>query len=218
MLGQAVGERHDDGEDHRRRAYDGRTDQHRLGRRLEGITRAVVLLQQFLGQGEIRRKAEVTLDLLRRAGQGLDHGKLVNALGVVGHWAIGVHGDRHRAHAEEAECHQSEGEDGRGLHDVYADAAADEIGDCHQPHDRQAQPIGAEVAGGEAGEDVQRGPAFARRIDDLADVAGMYRGKNLHHFRDDGGPASVPQVMIVLNFHHKLPSPPRLGISSQLTR
>ncbi len=46
---EALGERHDDRENHRGRADDGRADEHGLGRRLERIAGAVVLLEIVLG-------------------------------------------------------------------------------------------------------------------------------------------------------------------------
>ena len=47
----------------------------------------------------------------------LDERQLEDGLGVVGHRAVGVHGDGDRAHAQEAEGHQAEGEDGRRDHE-----------------------------------------------------------------------------------------------------
>ena len=58
-------------------------------------------------------EAEVLLDLLLDAGDALDQRQLVDRLGVVGDRAVGVDGDGHRAHAEEAEGDQAEGEDRR---------------------------------------------------------------------------------------------------------
>jgi len=40
-------------------------------------------------------------------------------LRVVGDRAIAVHGNRHRAHAEEAEGHEAEREDRRGEHKFF---------------------------------------------------------------------------------------------------
>ena len=63
---EALGQRHDDREDHRRRADHRGADQHRLGGRLEGVAGAVVLLEQLLGHLEVGREAELLLDLLPR--------------------------------------------------------------------------------------------------------------------------------------------------------
>ena len=57
VLRQVAGQRHDDREDHRRRADDGRADQHRLGGRLERVAGAVVLLEQILGALEVHVEA-----------------------------------------------------------------------------------------------------------------------------------------------------------------
>ena len=56
----------------RRRAHHRGADQHRLGRGLEGVARAVVLLQEVLGVLEVGVEAEVPLDLLLDVGQRLD--------------------------------------------------------------------------------------------------------------------------------------------------
>ena len=45
------------------------------------------------------------------------------------------------------------------------------VRDAHQRDDDDAHPVGAEVAGDQAGEDVQRRAALARGGDDLAHVA-----------------------------------------------
>jgi hypothetical protein len=65
---QALGQQHDDREDHRRRADHRGADQHRLGGRLEGVAGAVVLLEEVLGLLEVGGEAEVLLDLLFDAG------------------------------------------------------------------------------------------------------------------------------------------------------
>ena len=62
---------------------------------------------------------------------------------------------------------------------------ADAVGDRHQRHDAQPEPVGAEVAGDEAGQDVQRRAALARRGDDLPHVRRLGRGEDLHQLRDD---------------------------------
>ena len=54
------------------------------------------------------------LQLLLDARNRLDQRQLEHRLRVVGHRAVGVDGDGHRAHAEEAERHQAEREDRRG--------------------------------------------------------------------------------------------------------
>ena len=71
-----------------------------------------------LATSQVGLEAEVFLDLVVDVGDLLDGGQLVHGLSVVGHRAVGVHGDGHRAHAQEAEGHQAEGEHGRGEHDA----------------------------------------------------------------------------------------------------
>jgi hypothetical protein len=54
-------QQHDDAEHHRRRPHHRRADQHRLGRRLEGVARAVALLELILGVLEVGLEPEVLL-------------------------------------------------------------------------------------------------------------------------------------------------------------
>ena len=63
-VGEPVGEEHDDREDHRGRPDDGRADEHGLRRGLEGVARAVVLLEEVLGLLEVDVEAELLLDVL----------------------------------------------------------------------------------------------------------------------------------------------------------
>ena len=95
-------------------ADHGGADEHRLGGGLEGVARAVVLLEEVLGLLEVGLEAEVLLDLLLDVRERLDVRELVDRLGVVGDRAVGVDRDGDRAHAEEAEGHQAEGEDRGG--------------------------------------------------------------------------------------------------------
>src|ERR1035438_3803287 len=88
---QAVGERNDGGESHRRGADHRGADQHRLGSGLKGVARAVVLFQVLLGFFEVRFESEVRLKILGDTGQGLDHRQLVDRLRVVGDWAVAIH-------------------------------------------------------------------------------------------------------------------------------
>ena len=184
--GQSVSQRHDDGKDHGGGSDDGGADEHRFGRGLERVSCPVVFLQQLLGRLEVEIEPEVPLDILLDAGHLLDQGELVNGLGVVGHRAIAVHRDRDRAHAQKAERHQTEGEDGRGLHQIAQAERADPVGDGHQAHDGDAQPVGGEVARHESREDVERGTALSRRGDDFTHVPRLGRGKDLYQFGDDG--------------------------------
>ena len=107
---QAVGQEHDDREDHRGGADDGRADEDGLGRGLERVARAVVLLEEVLRLVEAEVEAEVALDLGLDVGDVLDDRELVDRLGVVGHGAVRVDRDRDRAHAEEAEGDEAERE------------------------------------------------------------------------------------------------------------
>ena len=76
---------------------------------------------------ELHVDAEVLLQLLLNAGNALDLRQLVDRLRVVGHRAVGVHGDGHRAHAQEAERHQAEREHGGGEHQVATSTTLDAL-------------------------------------------------------------------------------------------
>ena len=102
----------DDAEDHGRGADDGGADEHRLGRRLERVARAVCLFQVVLAVLEVGLEAEVPLDFCLDVRDALDLRELEDGLRVVGHRAEAVDRDGDRAHAEEAEGHEAEGEDG----------------------------------------------------------------------------------------------------------
>ena len=187
FVGEPVGERHDDREDHRRGADDSGTDEHRLGRGLEGVARAVVLFEVVFGHVPRGVEAEVPLDLIGDVRDRLDGGQLVHGLSVVGDRAVGVHGDGHRAHAQEAEGHQAEGEHGRGEHDAAladVEAGADQVADAHEHHDGEADVVGGEVTGHEARQDVERRPAFSGRGHDFFDVRRLGGGEDLDQFRD----------------------------------
>ena len=113
VFGEAVGKRHDDGEDHGGGADHGGADQHRLGRGFEGVARAVAFFQHVLGAVEIRLKVEFLLDLFLDVGDLLNQRKFIDRLGVVGYRAERIHGNRYRSHAQEAESHQAKGKDRR---------------------------------------------------------------------------------------------------------
>ncbi len=71
---------------------------------------------------EIGVEAKVAFDLFLDAGDMFGLGQLEDGLGVVGHRAIAIDGDIHRPHAQEAERHQAEGEDG-GIMGLLAERA-----------------------------------------------------------------------------------------------
>ena len=91
--------------------------------------------------------------------------ELVDRLRVVGDRAVRVDRDGDRAHAEEAEGHEAEREDRPGAIMMRAQALERRRRYAMpiRTDDDEAHPVGAEVTGGEAGEDVERGAAFARR-------------------------------------------------------
>ena len=193
VLGEAVGEQHDDREDHGRRTDNRRADQHRFGRGLEGVASPDVIFEETLGLVDVEGDAEGFLDFLFDVGQLFDGGEFVDGLGVVSDRAVAVNGDGHRPHAEEAEGDQAKGEDGghdAGLGRVGVDhgsefALRDQVGAGHQADDDHAHPEGGEVACRQASEDVEAGAAFARGGDDFLDVAGVGRGEDFDHFGDD---------------------------------
>jgi hypothetical protein len=129
-------------------------------------------------------KPKVLLNVLGDVGKGFDGGKLVDGLRVVGDRAVAIHGDGDRSHAQEAEGHQAEGEYRRGQHQGHQEHGAHEVADAHEEQHREAQPVGAEVAGHEAGEDVERRAAFPRAGDDFANVARIGGGEDLDELGD----------------------------------
>ena len=116
LRGQPIGQRHDDGEDHRRRAHHGGPDQHRFGGRLEGVARAIIFFQQIFGAFKIRVNVEILLEFRLDVGHLLDQRKFIDGLRVVGNRTVGIDGDGHRPHAEESESNQAESEHWRGDH------------------------------------------------------------------------------------------------------
>ena len=144
-------ERHDDREDHRRRPDDGGTDEHRLRRGLERVAGTVVFFQQLLRAIEAHVESVVALQRCRDPGDLLDHRKLEDRLRVVGDRAVGIDGDRHRAHAEEAERDKAEREHRRRVHErgLLRTDRAHVIGSGHQRDDAETEPVGAEIAGNE---------------------------------------------------------------------
>ena len=186
---QALGEHHDDREDHRGGTDDGSPDEYRFGRGLEGVASAILGFQDVLGDVPPGCESVLLLDVLGGIRDLLDGRQLVDALGVVGDRAVGVDG---RAHAKEAEGHQAEGEDSpldlaHGSHVAQAGTGAgDEEGDAHEGDDDDAQPESGEITGNQTGQDVQGGAAFAGARDDLTDVPGVRRGEGLDELWDEG--------------------------------
>ena len=125
-----LAQQQDDREDHRRRADDGRADEHRLGRRLERVAGRVVGFQVVLAVLEVGLEAEVALDLLLDARNVLGLGQFEDRLGVVGHRAVAVDGDVDRAHAQEAERHQAEGEDRTACGPMHVASSLDAADPC----------------------------------------------------------------------------------------
>jgi len=165
------GKQHHDRKNHRRRADHRGADQHRLGSGLERVARPVVLFEQVLRGGEVRREPVVAHDLFPDAGDVLDDRQLEHRLRVVGDGPVGIDRDRHRPHAEEAERHQAERKHRRRNHQRVETHLADPIGHAHQGDDAQAEPVSAEVTRDQARENVERRAALPRGGDDLAHVS-----------------------------------------------
>ena len=133
---QAVGERHDDRENHRRRADDCRSDQNRLRRCLEGISGAVILLEEMLCSAELRVEPVVVPELLLNSRLLLDERELENRLCVVGDRAVRIDCDRHWPHSQESERDQAKSEYSRRDHQSSEALGAHQESDGHQNHDR----------------------------------------------------------------------------------
>ena len=117
-MGQSVGQGHDDREDHRGCAHHGGADQHRLCRSLECVAGSIVGFQQVFCAFELHVDVEVLLQLSFDAGNIFDQRQLVDGLSIVGNRPVGIDGNRHRPHAQEAERDQAKREDGRSQHQV----------------------------------------------------------------------------------------------------
>ena len=86
----------------------------------------------------------------------LDQRQLVDGLRIVGDRPVAVHRDGYGTHAQEAEGHQAEGEDCRRLHELLEPAhRADPVGNSHQAHDGDPEPVGRKVSGHKTREDVE---------------------------------------------------------------
>ena len=185
VLLQVVRQQENDREDHGRGAHHRRADQHRFGRGLEGIARAVVLFQVMLGLFEVHVEPEFLLELAADAGNLFDLAQLIHALRVVGHRTVGIHGDGHRPHAQESERHQTEREYRRRLHQRIQPQRADAVADGHQAQHRHAQPIGAEVARHQPGQNVERRAALPRRCHHFPHMRRIDGGEHLHQLRNN---------------------------------
>ena len=148
-------------------------------------------------------------------GNLFDLRQLVDRLRVVGHRAVGVDGNRHRAHAEEAEGHETEREDRRRHHQGTPPIIVDvrsidghQVGNRHQAHDGEAEPVGAEVPGHEARQDVERRAAFARRGHDFLDVRRMGRGEDLDELGNDRARQRAAG-------DHRRQLPPQVGVAAE---
>ena len=119
---------------------------------------------------------EILFDFRADVRHGFDAAQFINGLGVVGHRAEAVHGDDDRRHGQEAEGHEAEGENRRGEHELsrhereQGRVLREHIGREHQRDDHQPHPERAEIAGDEAGQNVQRRAALAGRGGDFAHV------------------------------------------------
>ena len=134
---------------------------------------------------EVHREPIVTLNLSGRRRHLFDRRQLEHRLRVVRYRTVGVDGDRHGAHAKEPERHEAERKHGRRNHQRSETHVTDQKRDGHQQHDRDAKPIGAEVTGDEAGQNVQRRAALTRRRNDFAHVTRLGRRKDLYELWND---------------------------------
>ena len=144
VVGQSVGQGHDDREDHGGCAHDGGADQHRLGRSLEGVAGSVIGFQQVLGALELHIDVVVLLQLSFDPGNIFDQRQLVDGLSIIGNRPIGIHGDGDRPHAQEAEGDQAKREDGRSEHQASAIGCpgAEVIAQSHERDHAESQPVG----------------------------------------------------------------------------
>ena len=150
VCGEAAGERHDDGENHRGCADDCRADEYRLGGGFEGVARAVVGFQHGLGSFEVHVDVEVSLQFRLDVGNLFDEGKFINRLRVVGDGAVGIHSDGDGAHAQETESDETECKNRSGDHQVsqarISAHVCDQIADGHESDHGQAEVVTGEIS------------------------------------------------------------------------
>ncbi len=132
-------------------------------------------------------------------------------LGVVGHRAVGIDRDRHRAHAQEAERHQAERKHRRRDHQFAEPCRLTPVGDRHQADDRQPIQKPLKLPAVRPDRILSDAPPSRDDVHHFLHVSGLVEVKT---FTSSGiiAPASVPQEMIVESFHHSVPSPSRSGI------
>ena len=184
MLGQAIGERHDNRKNHGGRAHYGRADQHRLRGCLKRVARAIVLFQVFLAFFKVGSEPEIFLDFFGDARHLLNGREFKHGLGIVRHWSVRVHRNGHWAHPEKTERHQAESENCRRHHQALQAVQADPERNGHQRHHRNPQPIGAEIPRHQTGQNIERRATLARRRHHFLNVRGMHGRKYFHQLRN----------------------------------
>ena len=200
VVRQVIGQAHDRGEDHRGCAHDCRADEHRLGRGLKGVARAVVFLEVVLGLLELRFETVYPLDFRCGVGDGFNGGQLIHGLCVVGDRAIGVDRDGHRAHAQEAERDEAKREDRRGGHERDRKLIRNAVADGHQDQHDHAQPEALKLPATSPERMFSEAPPSS----ELVTISRTWRlWVEVKTLTNSGinAPASVPQLMMVESFH-----------------
>ena len=181
-------------------------DEHRLGRRLEGVARAVVVLEEVLALREVGLEAELLLDLLRPTPGVVsicDSSKMTARCRSPGR--------RSRRRWSPGPCPAARRRPGRRrtpprrLMKPVEPLLRHQVGDEQQDGERERLPEHREVAGHQAREDGERGAALARGRDDLACT---WRECELVKTLVSSGitaAASVPHEMMIESFHHSPP-------------
>ncbi len=214
ICGQAVGERHDDGKDHSRRADHGSADEHGLGGGFKSVAGVVVLFKVLFGA----RRSSVETELAPGSpwlipGMRLDPGRVQTpGLRVIRHRTVGIDRDRDGTHAEELECDQTEGEHGRRQHQVARPSACSpRVNGAHPEASSRSRTRNAlKVSGDEAG---QNGERCSRppREDDTLHGRGATRWE-VKALTSSGISAAGQEVLQVIT---RRQLPPKRGISAQ---
>src|SRR4030042_1455922 len=145
-------EQQDDREDHSRSTAHRSADEHRFGGRFEGVCGPVVGFEVEFTHFEIGGEPEVLLDIFLDAGDVFGLRQLEDGLSVVGDWAVRVHRNVDRAHAEESVGNQTKGKNRRIVDDFSRYKKADEIRAGQKTSNEHAHVEGAEVAGDNTGQ------------------------------------------------------------------
>ena len=187
LVGQLLGEVHDDREDHRRRTHHGRANQNWLRGRLESVAGTIIFFEEVLRLLELDIESEFAADFFLDVRDAFNQRQLVNRLGVVRHRTVRVDGNRHWSHAQKTERHQTECKHRRCEHHRVQTLPRhrEVVSECHQTDNAHPQPVAGEITSHQTGKNVQRRATLLRRGNDLLDVGRFGRSEDFDQLRNN---------------------------------